>query len=419
MTVGSCFVLGRALAPVTYADYFNHELEALEESGEDIDLLMVGDSRLYSAFDSRIFEEKMGLDNVFVASTSSQPICGSYYMIKDYIERFHPKKIILGLDCDEMIEDARVQAMLLVIDQLSMKNKLQMFRHCFFGTDLFYMLDLYRYRNNLDDLFTLIKDRQELVSSDYVQEDDGVQYYCYKGFIARHGEVTTGTMPMYFKSSFDEEMMIPFNLDYFQKCVDICKENGIELELVSAPTSVMRMYYTDHYDEGVKYYERFARENGLIYRNLNYLKDRETILPDEMMCDFNHTNIDGAKVVSEIYADILLKEEKGEDVSDLFYSSFEDFCADVHRIVSVDAKIRSEDDGYHLELRSLHNPDVTVSYQIEIREEGKGGYQIIVPWTKESEHVLDVEKGRFEIRITARSGKASDGMAYQEYSLDD
>ena len=415
--IPSCFVLGKVLSPVTYSDYFNHDLEKLEENKEDIDLLLVGDSRLYSSFDARIFEEKLGLDNVVVASSSSQPICGSYYLIKDYIERFHPKKIILGLDCDEMIEDARVQAMLLVTDRLSLKNRLEMFKNCFFGTDLFYMLDVYRFRNNLDDVFAIIRDHQELKASDYIQEDDGVQYYCYKGFIYRHGGVETGTMPMYFKSTFDESLFIPFNLEYFQKCVDICKENNVELELVSAPTSVMRMYYTENYDAGVKYYERFAEENGLVYHNLNYLKGREDFLPDEMMCDFNHTNGEGAKIVSEIYTDILLKEGNGEDVDNLFYSSFADFSSDVHRIVSVDAKISAEDDGYHILLRSLHDSKLTPLYQVEIRN-GESDYQVLIPWTKEEEHLIGLERKGCEIKVTAKAENGEGSVAYQSYDLD-
>ena len=419
LTIASCFALGKVLAPVTYSDYFNHDLEKIEESGENIDLLLVGDSRLYSSFDARIFEEKLGLNNVVLATTSSQPICASYYLIKDCIERFHPQKVILGLDCDEMIEEAGEQAMLLVTDRLSLKNRLQMFKNCFFGTNLFYMLDAYRFRNNLDDMFSIIEQRRKMIESDYIQKDDGEQYYCYKGFIYRYGSVKTGRMPMYFKSTFDEDEMIPFNLEYFQKCVEICKENNVELELVSAPTSVMRMLYTDNYDRGVEYYEHFAEENGLTYLNLNYLKGREEFLPDEMMCDFNHTNGEGAKIVSEIYTDILLKEQNGEDVSDLFYPSFKDFCADLHRVVSVDAKIRLEDDGFHLLLRSLLNPELTALYQVEIRNNENEDFMILIPWTEESEHTISLDKKGCEIRVTAKTENDLDGMAYQEYDLDD
>ena len=419
ITAAFCFALGKALAPVTYSDYFNHDLEKLEENGENIDLLLVGDSRLYSCFDARIFEKKLGLNNVVLATTSSQPICASYYLIKDCIERFHPDKVILGLDCDEMIEEAREQAMLLVTDRLSVKNRLLMFKNCFLGTNLFYMLDVYRFRNNLDDIFTIIKERQELIASNYVQKDDGDQYYCYKGFIYRYGSVETGRMPMYFKSVFDENDFIPFNLEYFQKCVDICKENDVELELVSAPTSVMRMLYTDNYDKGVEYYERFAEENGLTYLNLNYLKGREDFLPDEMMCDFNHTNGEGAKIVSEIYTDILMKEQNGQDVSDMFYSSFEDFCADLHRVVSVDAKISREDDGFHVLLRSLCDPKQTVLYQVEIRSGENDEYQLLIPWTKETEHTISLDKEGYDIRVTAKTENDSYGMAYQGFSLDD
>ncbi len=410
MTAVLASVLGRALTPVTYADYYDHEMNLLEDSGTQIDLLMVGDSRLYSSFDARIFEEELGLDNVVVASTASQPICGSYYIIKDMIERMKPKKVILGLDCGEMMEEDKIQGMLLVIDRLSPRNKLEMFRHCFYGTDLFYMLDLYRYRNNLDDIFKNINERKTMIASNYVQEDDGQEYYCYKGFIYRHGSVESGNVPMYSHSEFSQDSILASNVAYLDRCVELCQENDIELELVSAPTTVMRMYYVGNYKGAVEYYENYAKEKGLIYHNLNYLMDRETILPDEMMCDYNHTNGEGAKIVSRLYAEILKKEAAGEDVSGYFYPSYEDFCASVKRIVAVDAKIKKENDSYQLTLRSLHNPEVTVLYQIE-NADGK----VLVPWTNKTDHVLTENEGR--IKVIARSEEDELGRAYQIYDL--
>ncbi|MBR4461140.1 MAG: hypothetical protein IKS51_00945 [Erysipelotrichaceae bacterium] len=410
ITAVTAFLLGRALTPVTYADYFNHEMDLLEESGEEIDLLFVGSSRIYNSIDTRIMEEELGLDNVVDASTASQTISGSYYMIKDMIERLKPKKIILGLTCDEMVDEEKAQAMLLVIDRLSLRNKLEMFRHCFYGSDLLYMLDLYRYRDNLDDIFANIQARKELVENDYVQEDDGVAYYCYKGFVYAHGSIKTGNVPMYTKLVFSEDAILDRNVEYLNKCIELCKENGVELELFSAPTTVMRMYYTDHYDEAVEYYQKVADENGLVYHNLNYLVDRETFLPDEMMCDYSHTNGEGAKLVSKLFAEILKKEEAGEDVSEYFYPTFEAFCESVHRIVAVDAKIRKEGDAYDLELRSLQNPGVKVLYQVET-ENG----EVLIPWTEETHHTISKLTG--QIKVVARSGDDDLGRAYQVYDL--
>ena len=412
MTAGMSYILGKALTPVTFADYYNHEMKAIEDSGAEIDLLFVGASRFYSSLDARILEEELGLDHVVIASTPSQSVNGSYYMMKDMIERMKPKKIILGVTCDQLIEEDKVQGMLLVIDRLSLRNKLEMFRRCFYGTDLLYMLNIYRYRDNLDDIFKIRDQKKAMIANNWIQEDDGDEYYCYKGFIYRYGSVETGNMPMYFKSSFSEDAILDKNLDYLKRCIQLCKDNGIELELLTAPTSVMRMYYVDHYDDAVRYYQKLADENGLVYHNLNYLVDRETFLPDEMMRDYNHTNGEGAKIISRLYAEILKKEAAGEDVSGYFYPTYEDFCASVKRIVSVDAEVEKENDVYHLALRSLHNPEVKVLYQIET-EDG----EVLVPWTEETEHVLT--KGLGEIKVIARSTDDEIGRAYQSYYIGD
>ncbi len=43
-------VLGEMLTPVTYATYFNHDMEEIRKEGKDIDLLFVGASRTYRRF---------------------------------------------------------------------------------------------------------------------------------------------------------------------------------------------------------------------------------------------------------------------------------------------------------------------------------------------------------------------------------
>ena len=43
--------LGRALVPVTYAQYYRHDLDQMKEKGETYDLIFIGASRVYRSFD--------------------------------------------------------------------------------------------------------------------------------------------------------------------------------------------------------------------------------------------------------------------------------------------------------------------------------------------------------------------------------
>ena len=412
-----CFGIGKLLEPVTFASYYNHDVEKILNNNEEVELLMVGDSKLYSSMNARILEEKLGYKNVLLASSSSQTIDGSYYLIKDSIEKFHPKKIMLSVDYGTLIEEAKAQGNLLVIDRLSLKNKVSMFRNCFFGHDLLYVFDIYRYRDNLDVVFDMIKDRQRLIDSNYTDDHNSDIYYDYKGYVHRDGSIKTGNMPMYTKGKFSEELFDSYHVKFLNKCIEICKENNIELELIDFPTTMMRMYYVENHGDAIEYFKKLAEENGLKYHSLNMLKGREDFLPDEMMLDYNHTNADGARIVTEIFADIILKENNGEDVSDYFYKDFNEFDRDVDRVVSVDGEISKNDDSLHCYLRSLHPEHISPIYKIEYLDLNNN-YKVLVDWTKESEFDVKIPQDfNGKVKVIAAKQENDDKYAYQEYGI--
>lgn len=120
-----CYELVTAcLEKVTYATYFNKEIDEIIENDETVDLLFVGTSRLYHSMIPSVFEKKLGCDNVLVAATATQPMCGTYYYLKDLVETVHPKKVIINVTFDVMLNEATIQPCLLVYDRLSVKNRI-------------------------------------------------------------------------------------------------------------------------------------------------------------------------------------------------------------------------------------------------------------------------------------------------------
>ncbi len=414
-----CLLIGRLLVPVSFADYYNHDMESIEENGELVELLLLGDSKVYSSMDARLLEERLGYQNVLVASSSSQPLNGTYFLLKDMMERVHPQRVIISLDYGCLIEENKLQPMLLVTDRLSLKNRILMFKNCFYGRDLFYFFDIYRYRDNLDQIFQLIEDRKEMKERNYADDPEVDDYYMYKGFVYRKGSVATGNMPIYTKGSFYEEDIDPNNLAYLDKCVELCKENDVELILIDSPTTMMRMFYVENYAGFSEYIDNYAREHGLTFYNLNYLKDREMFLPDEMMIDYNHTSGEGAKLVSELFAEILQRHDRGEDVSDYFYEDFAEFARNVTRIVAVDAEIETDGDAVHFDLRCLHSDSVKALYRIDYKDQ-QGNYRILEDWT-DKDH-LDLKlpaDATGEVKVMAATDPEDEKMAYQFYDVKD
>ena len=119
---------------------------------------------------------------------------------------------------------------------------------------------------------------------------------------------------------FDPEKIDPANVKILEDIIKLCEENDVRLFLVSAPTSMMSLYRIADYQAAVDYYEDFAASHGLSYVNLNYLKDRETWLGDELMFDFNHVNGEGAELVSKKYAEYLNAVIHGQEPPEMFYA---------------------------------------------------------------------------------------------------
>ena len=97
--------------------------------------------------------------------------------------------------------------------------------------------------------------------------------------------------------------------DYLQKMTDLCKEKGVELILMKAPS--LYPYWYEEYDAQIA---DFAKENGLAYYDF-------TKVTEEIGLDFQtdtydsglHLNHGGAVKLSGYFADILAEKHGMED----------------------------------------------------------------------------------------------------------
>ena len=79
------------LSDITYGDYLEKDIDSIVENQEDVGLIFIGASRLYHGMIPSVFEEKLGYDNVLIAATAIQPMCGTYYYMKELVETVKPE----------------------------------------------------------------------------------------------------------------------------------------------------------------------------------------------------------------------------------------------------------------------------------------------------------------------------------------
>lgn len=411
------------LSNVTYGTYFKADLDEIIENEEEVDMIFFGASRLYHSMLPSVFEENMGYENVLVAATATQPISGTYYYMKELLDVVHPKRIVIDVTFDRLLNEDTVQPCLLVYDRLSLKNKIPFVLNCMDSSDWKYLFGPCRYRDNIL-MYSMIKaEKDRIKAQGGDMYDPASDYYLEKGFVYTYNSYETGTVPFVHDTmyKYSNETLLEKNILYLDKCIELCKKNQIEVSLVTVPGTISYLYMIDGYEEAVKWYEEYAKEKGIVYHNLDYLKDREELLPDEYMYNTTHTNTEGAKVISEIYSEILIKESKGEDVSSYFYEDFTDLKADIHRIAAVSGMITFTEEVVDskvvadISIRSLQNEDMNPLYQVELIDLD-GNITILVRWTDETEaQLLLPTNTNYSVKVRAKSGVEGDLEAYQIY----
>ena len=423
LIIGMDWCMGQLLEPISYATCFNRDIKELEESGTSADVVFIGASRVLRGFVPKVFEDNWGVNCVINAGTPGQPICATYYELKDMIERMHPDRVYIGVTIDRLLDENEdsLQLRLSVFDRLSLKNKLLMTLNCFSSKEAVYFFKSYRYNDqlSLERIKTNLEAKTELKETGNYVRAGNLDQYANKGFVYNSYSCASGTISIKGKSSFSEDKVSPDKLKYLDACVELCKKNNIDVALVSGVTTVMRMYLCEGYQDADDYYREYAEENGIKYYNLNYMKDREMLLPDELMVDYNHTNGEGATVASKFFAEVIKKEENGEDISEYFYANIDEFKKTVKRIVAVgiDAFPDEEQENLlHINITSLQNDDVHPMYRVLIREQSEEEYTVAQDWTNERE--LEIEIGDatwYLIKIEAVAEDPSIGTASHEY----
>lgn len=420
MMISLEILFSKLLVPVTYADYFNKDIEKLCAHDKNSELIFIGASRTYRTFVPEIFESELELDNVINAGSSSQPYSASYYQLKDLLVDFTPKYVVLGVTGDKLVSSDLDQGKMIVWDRIRHKHiRTAFWCNCLENSEKLYSLNSYRYRDNLS--FTNIKEIRDehikIKNDSYKGDKSQTEYYADTGFIYSNSTYDNGTIPICGEADYSKDNIIDSNKTWLDKIVDLCKQNNIELFLVTGPTSMMRIYNIDNYQEANDFYNNYAKENNIVYHNLNLLKNRESILPDTFMHDYNHVNGEGAEIVSRIYAEILINYLNDNDTSEYFYQSVNELKKSTDRVVGVKADINCNENDIKIEVDSLQHKNIVPKYQILMSIDG-GEYEMVEEYTIKKSFVIDMPKcDSLKIKVNATNEKSTSFQAYQIYNI--
>lgn len=259
-----------------------------ESGGHDV--IFIGDCEVYANYSPMELYRTCGITS-YIRGTSQQLIWQSYYVLKETLRYETPRAVVLNVNAMRYGEPVKEAFNRLTIDQMRWSTeKIGMIRASMTEEETFasYVFPILRYHSRFDEL---TKEDFEYLFK--------VKDNTYNGYLVNKNINPAGTLPA--KRPLADYRFADVCYEYLDRITKLCKEKGVELILVKAPS--LYPYWYEQYDEQMAEY---ARENGLAYYNF-------TACIEDIGLDFQvdtydaglHLNHTGAEKLSRYFGQIL------------------------------------------------------------------------------------------------------------------
>ena len=267
------------------------------ESGNH-DVVFIGDCEVYANYSPMEMYRSQGI-TAYIRGTSQQLIWQSYYVLKETLKHETPKAVVFNVNAMRYGEPVKEAFNRLTIDQMRWsEEKIGIIQASMTEEEDFlsYVFPILRYHSRFDEL------TQEDWEYFFKVKDN-----TYNGYLVNKNINPVGALPA--KRPLADYQFADICYDYLDKITALCKENGVELILVKAPS--LYPYWYEQYDEQMAEY---ARENGLAY--YNFAACIEEIGLDFQVDTYDaglHLNHTGAEKLSRYFARILEEDHQIPD----------------------------------------------------------------------------------------------------------
>ncbi len=270
------------------------------------DVLFIGDCEVYESFVPAILWEEYGISS-YVRGGAQQLVWHSYYMLEDALRYETPKIVVFNVLALKYGEPQREEYNRLALDGMEWSPvKVEAIKASMRKEEDFltYVFPFFRYHSRWGELTA--EDFTYAFADKPIVSDSG---YLMQTAIKPHDPADDLTPSPLVDSQLPEMAM-----EYLDRMVALCKEKGIELILVKAPTNNWRYHWYDEWNEQVVAY---AAENNLSYYNM--IGDADTMGLDLSTDSYDggvHLNVFGAEKLTCYFGKILAEHHKAPDRRD-------------------------------------------------------------------------------------------------------
>jgi hypothetical protein len=294
------FLLQRLLMPKYVSNVVEGAFiaEFYEEENKDYDVVFVGDCEVYENFSPITLWQEYGI-NSYIRGSAEQYIFQSYYMLEDTLRYTTPDVVIFNVQSihfNEAQSEAYNRMTLEGMEWSSSKVDAIMASMKEEEQFLDYVFPILRYHSRWNELtvddFKYMFAKKKVSHNGYYMRVD-----------VKPVETIPAARPLADYSFGDNAWK------YMHMMTELCKEKGIDLVLIKAPS--IYPYWYEEWDAQIKEY---ADENDLKY--INFLELTEEIGIDYSTDTYDaglHMNLSGAEKLSRYLGEVLREEFDVED----------------------------------------------------------------------------------------------------------
>ena len=257
---------------------------------KDHEVVFIGDCEVYANFSPMVMYEEEGI-KAYVRGSSQQLIWQSYYILEETLKYEIPKVVVFNVNSMRYSEPVSEEYNRLTIDYMKWsKQKVDIINASMTEEESiwYYIFPILRYHSRYDKL------TEEGFEYLFKRKDN-----TFNGFLVNKNVKPVENLPVQRKLATYQFEDICY--DYLNKITKLCKDNGIELVLIKAPS--LYPYWYDEYDEQIRNY---AEENDIAFYNLK--NNVEEIGIDYSADTYDgglHLNLNGATKLSKFFAKLL------------------------------------------------------------------------------------------------------------------
>ncbi len=269
--------------------------ESMEATDTALDeVIFIGDCEVYESFSPVTLWQQYGI-SARVYGSPQQLMWHSYAVLDAALARSSPRVVVLsvyGLVYGSPQSEAYARMALEALPASAAKAQVLRDARCVEEDPLSYLFPLLRYHDRWSSLS--VQDVKTLFQAPATVSS--------RGFLVRT-EVIAGDWPSHEGGIARSDAFGALALEYFDRIVALCRENGAELVLVKAPTDSWRYPWLDEYEAHIV---ALAAQYELPYYNfLEHLSDID-YNPTTDSCDGGyHLNVWGAEKLTAYFGAIL------------------------------------------------------------------------------------------------------------------